>query len=63
MHGRLMVLRVHANIMGSRWYLVFRHAIMAQEDEGTLECNIVLYITRVLSIIVLNPIILSHRVL
>ena len=42
MHGRLMVLRVHTNIMGSRGYLVFRHAIMAQEDEGTLECNIVL---------------------
>ena len=39
MHGRLMVLRVHTNIMGSRGYLVFRHAIMAQEDEGTLECN------------------------
>ena len=42
MHGRLMVLRVHTNIMGSRGYLVFRHAISAQEDEGTLECNIVL---------------------
>ena len=42
MHGRLMVLRVHTNIMGSRGYLVFQHAIKAQEDEGTLECNIVL---------------------
>ena len=40
MHGRLMVLRVHTHIMGSRGYLVFRHAVMAQEDEGTLECNI-----------------------
>ena len=39
MHGRLMVLRVHTNIMGSRGYLVLRHAILAQ---GTLECNIVL---------------------
>ena len=41
MHGRLMVLRVHTNIMGSRGYLVFRHAIMAQEDEATLACNTV----------------------
>ena len=39
-HGRLMGLRVHASIMGSRGYLVFRHAIIAQEDEGTLECSI-----------------------
>ena len=39
MRGRFMVLRVHTNIMGSRGYLVLRHAIMAQ---GTLECNIVL---------------------
>ena len=41
MHGRFVVLRVHTNIMGSRGYLVLRHAIMAQ---GTLECNIVLLI-------------------
>ena len=39
MHGRLIVLRVHTHIMGSRGYPVLRHAIMAQ---GTLECNIVL---------------------
>ena len=49
MHGRLMVLRVRTNIMGSRGYLVLRHTIMAQ---GTLECNIVLFYLMIMMIIV-----------